>query len=159
MLSTVAFNCRKNLANGGIYPSRLLIAPQDPALPLVDSIIHLQYSDNDTEIIPSGLLDGLLVVTDANIASLEDRMPCAKIRRGAFSSTPHAAYEPNLFDMRPPLTFAWTASSNITVQSPTQRNTSVTFNDGATGFVNLVVTDADGVVRSHRRNGISRTNP
>lgn len=146
-----------NLVDGGLYPSRFLVAPLDPALPQQDNILHLQYSNGDTEIITSGLLEGLLVVTDN--AVFEDRLPCARIRRSqGLISTPNAAYEPSLFDLRPPLTFQWTASSNITVQSPTQRKTVVTFNNNATGFVDLRVTDADGAVRTHRRT-VSRANP
>lgn len=146
-----------NLVDGGVFPSRLLVAPSDANVPLIDSVLHLEYSNSNTQIITSGPLEGLLVLTTN--ATLEDRLACAKIRRSSgFISTPNAAYEPNVFDMRPPLQFEWTASPNITVQSPSARNTVVTFNNDNVGFVSMRVTDADNVVRTHVRT-VSRANP
>lgn len=146
-----------NLVDGGVFPSRLLVAPIDANTPLIDSVLHLEYSNSNTQIITSGPLEGLLVLTTN--AAIEDRFACAKIRRSpGFISSPNAAYEPNVFDMRPPLQIEWTASANITVHSPSQRNTVVTFNNDNVGFVSMKVTDADNVIRTHVRT-VSRTNP
>jgi hypothetical protein len=132
------------LVRAGLYPSRLLVAPPDPALPLKESAVHLKYSD--IRGINGGLLDGLAVVADAGFIDFlpEDRQPCALIKA---SFAPSLTYTAEAFDMRGPLTFEWTGV-NVTPSSPSSPSTTVTLGASSPRTLTVRITDTDGVVRA-----------
>lgn len=145
------------LVDGGLFPSRLAVKPQNPSQPLVGSVLHLDYAPSGVDLVYSGILDGLVTVSSSSFV-LEDRLPCAKIHPVDVTLPAFTYYEASTFDLRPPLDYAWTASPNITVFNPTEDTALLVFADGAPGTLDLTVTDADGVSRTHRRI-LSRSSP
>jgi hypothetical protein len=127
------------LVDGGFYSSRALIAPLNPATPTLLSAMHITYDPEDVRVNTSGLLEGLVVVSDP---FLENRQPCAKIDPPAVIS---GLYSVDTFDTRgAPNGFQWSGQGVIPL-TPAAPTTRITLLNGIGGVLSVSLKDGDNV--------------